>query len=279
MSAVSEKTVPCRLQVGTSGFAYPEWIDAGFYPPDTPSRDMLSHYARHFTITELNYTWYQMPKAAAMERMVRRVPPGFGFAVKLTRTMTHEIDPRGWQHQVGLYREGVAPLIQAGRLMAVLVQLPPSFDRSNDHRHYLARLLDALHGLPVALEFRHRSWAADRVLAELEKRRITLVVVDVPDLPYLFPTLEAVTNPDLFYIRFHGRNARGWRSGNMQKQFDYDYTPDELASWSRTIIPQMAARAHNGILFFNNHVRAQAPRNAQMLMEQLANAGLYDADT
>jgi uncharacterized protein YecE (DUF72 family) len=95
------------------------------------------------------------------------------------------------------------------------------------------------------------------------------VAVDVPELPYLFPTLDVVTNPDLIYIRFHGRNARGWRSGNMQQQFDYLYSPAELQQWSRTIIPSMAARAHGGIIFFNNHVRAQAPHNAKMLMAQI----------
>jgi uncharacterized protein YecE (DUF72 family) len=277
MTSSDLKPISCRLRVGTSGYAYPEWIDAGFYPPDTPAREMLPYYARHFSITELNYTWYQMPKAAAMERMIPRVPPHFGFAVKLTRTLTHEIDPQGWHRQTVLYRDGIAPLLQAGRLLAVLVQLPPAFDRSQDHRRYLARLLDALQGLPLVLEFRHRSWADDRVFAELEKRQITLATVDVPDLPYLFPTLEVVTNPALFYVRFHGRNTKGWRSNNMQKQFDYDYSAAELASWSQAVIPRMAAQAHNGILFFNNHVRAQAPRNAEMLITQLETAGLCDS--
>ncbi|MBR9979449.1 MAG: DUF72 domain-containing protein [Desulfatitalea sp.] len=259
-----------HLRVGTSGYSYPEWCANGFYPPGTSAREMLSLYARRFTATELNYTWYQMPKAAAMERMLPKVPPGFGFAAKLTRTMTHEIDPQGWPSQAVQFREGIAPLMQAGRLLAVLVQLPPAFDRADTNRRYLARLLDALAGLPVAVEFRHRSWAVDPVFTELEKRRVTLVTVDVPALPHLFPTLPVVTHPELFYIRFHGRNARGWRSGNMQKQFDYLYSDAELASWSRDTIPRMAARARNGIIFFNNHVRAQAPRNARMLMAQLA---------
>lgn len=265
-------TIPpsCRVQVGTSGYSYPEWSDAGFYPPGTPAREMLHLYAGRFSITELNYTWYQMPKAAAMERMLPRVPAGFGFAVKLTRTMTHEVDPHGWRGQVVQFREGIAPVVQAGRMWALLVQLPPAFDRSEANRRYLARLLDELSGLPVAVEFRHRSWAVDRVFDELERRRVTLVTVDVPDLPYLFPSLDVVTNPYLFYIRFHGRNARGWRSGNMQKQFDYLYSASELQHWSRAIIPKMAARTSSGIIFFNNHVRAQAPRNAQMLMEQLS---------
>jgi uncharacterized protein YecE (DUF72 family) len=259
----------CRLRIGTSGYSYPEWSDAGFYPPGTPARDMLSLYARDFSITELNYTWYQMPKAAAMERMVPKVPPEFCFAAKLTRTMTHEIDPHDWRGQATLFREGIAPLVQSDRLLAILVQLPPSFDRERANRLYLARLLDALAGLPLAVEFRHRSWADDRVFAELEKRRVSLVAVDVPDLPHLFPTRDVVTNPDLIYIRFHGRNARGWRSGNMQKQFDYNYSPDELQQWSRELIPKMTARAREGILFFNNHVRAQAAHNARMLKEQL----------
>ena len=267
-------TPPCTVHVGTSGYSYPEWLDAGFYPPGTAAREMLPQYARTFSVTELNYTWYQMPKTAAMERMLSRVPPGFGFAAKLTRSMTHEIDPHGWHSQVGLYKSGIAPLVQAGRLLAVLIQLPPSFDRDRLHRLHLSRLLDMLEGLPLAVEFRHRSWAVDRVFVELEKRGVTLVAVDAPELPGLFPPLDVVTNPDLFYVRFHGRNARGWRSGNMQKQFDYDYSTDELLPWSSRAIPAMAARARTGIAFFNNHVRAQAPRNAAMLMEQLAAQGL-----
>lgn len=270
MTDATLSSSPCRLRVGTSGYSYPEWCANGFYPPDTPAREMLALYARRFTVTELNYTWYQMPKAAAMARMLPKVPPGFGFAVKLTRTMTHEVDERQWRTQTTLFREGVAPLVQAGRLLAVLVQLPPSFERTAAQRRYLAHLLDALAGLPLAIEFRHRSWAVDRVFAELEKRRVTLVTVDVPPLPHLFPALPVVTHPALFYIRFHGRNARGWRSGNMQQQFDYLYSEAELASWSGTAIADMATRARSGLIFFNNHVRAQAPRNALMLMAQLA---------
>jgi len=117
----------CRLHVGTSGFSYTEWVEAGFYPPGTKSGKMLPLYARRFSITELNYTWYQMPRAEAIERQRQQVPQGFLFAAKLTRSLTHEIDPQEWPGQAVLYREGVAPLVQAGQLIAVLIQLPPSF--------------------------------------------------------------------------------------------------------------------------------------------------------
>jgi uncharacterized protein YecE (DUF72 family) len=266
----------CRLWVGTSGYSYTEWTDAGFYPPGTKSGAMLPLYAQHFPITELNFTWYQMPRAQALERMHRQASPGFRFAAKLTRTLTHEIDAGQWRGQAAQYRDGIAPLLQARKLAAVLLQFPPSFVRAPRNRQYLAALLDELDGLPLAVEFRHASWATDRVFAELERRRTTLVAVDEPDLPGLFPRLDIVTNPGLLYIRFHGRNAKGWRSGNMQKQFDYDYGDDELCEWADARIAKMAQHASSGIIFFNNHVRAQAPRNAVRLINLLMERGLME---
>lgn len=264
----------CRLLVGTSGYSYTEWTEAGFYPEKTPANRMLAHYVRSFPVTELNYTWYQMPKAPAIDRMQQSAGPGFLFAAKLTRTMTHEIDPAQWRNQVSAYRDGIAPLLQSRQLAAVLIQLPPFFDRSRENRVYLAALLDALKGLPLAIEFRHAAWAVERVFKELSDRRVTLAAVDEPALPGLFPPLAVVTNPDFFYIRFHGRNAPGWRSGHMQKQFDYDYSEAELREWIDLRIAPMAEKARAGMMFFNNHVRAQAPRNAQTMIRLLTDAGL-----
>ena len=258
-----------NLFIGTSGYSYGEWIDSGFYPEGTHSSNMLDVYMQIFHTTELNYTWYQMPKAPAIERMCAKVPENFKFAAKLTRTMTHEIKKEAWQKEVMQYRQGIAPLIQSDKLLCILIQLPPWFNRSINHRNYLAALLDELSGLPIAVEFRHDSWADDKVFSELERRNVTLVSVDEPDLPGLFPRLDVVTNPDLFYIRFHGRNVKGWQSGSMQKQFDYDYADRELAEWSGTIQKTMMPEARTGGIFFNNHVRGQAPKNALRLIDLL----------
>lgn len=257
----------CPVYIGTCGYSYTEWVDSGFYPEGTKSAAMLGLYGSCFSVVELNYTWYQMARAEALARMVENAPPQLLFAAKLTRTMTHERDPN-WREQLTLYRQGIAPLGQ--RLIAVLIQLPPDFDRSLANRNYLAALLDGLEGLPVAVEFRHHSWAVDSVFAELSRRRVSMVTVDAPALPGLFPALDVVTNPDLFYGRFHGRNREGWRSGNMQKKFDYDYSAEELHAWCLRYLPLMAAGADRGILFFNNHVRAQAPRNGTKLATILA---------
>lgn len=258
-----------HIHIGTSGFSYTEWIEAGFYPKGTKSAEMLGLYASIFGTAELNYTWYQMVRTEAMERMLARVPGDFLFAAKLTRTMTHEQDA-DWRRQTALYRQGIQPLVQGGKLAAVLVQLPPNFDRTAGNRAYLGALLDELAGLPLAVEFRHASWARDSVFRELEKRRITLVTVDEPDLPGLFPGLDVVTNPDLTYIRLHGRNQAGWRTGNMQKKFDYDYSPRELEDWLARYGKTLLEKPKQSLVFFNNHVRAQAPANASLFRKILA---------
>ena len=256
----------CELFIGTSGYSYPEWIDAGFYPEKTPSGRMLELYSHTFCAVELNYTWYQMARAEIMERMLARVEKRdcFYFTAKLTRTMTHEISDN-WPEHARSYIQGITPLLTAGRLLAVLIQFPTSFHRTRENRQYLARLLDSLHKLPLAVEFRHRSWAVDAVFAGLRERAVTLVTVDAPALANLFPTLDVVTSSDLFYVRLHGRNRDGWFSGQMQKQFDYTYSEQELREWAEQRIPAMAGQCRRGVLFFNNHVAGQAVDNARAM--------------
>ncbi|HCY85618.1 MAG TPA: DUF72 domain-containing protein [Desulfobacteraceae bacterium] len=259
------------LFMGTSGYSYGEWVDAGIYPQGTHAANMLPRYAENFMATELNYTWYQMPKAPSLTRMLDQVPEAFRFAVKLTRTMTHEVHKTAWVKEAMMFRQGIAPLVEGERLLSVLIQLPPYFQRTPDRRSYLAALLDELAGLPLAVEFRHPSWVNERVFSELARRRITLVTVDAPELPYLFPRLDTVTNPDLFYLRLHGRNSQGWRSGSMQKQFDYDYSEPELRELAAFMETTLMPEAETGVVFFNNHVRGQAPKNCLRLGAILGN--------
>ena len=261
-----QKDKLCPVLIGTSGYSYTEWVDSGFYPQGTRTPGMLPLYASSFPIVELNYTWYQMVRAEAISRMIAKAPESFRFAAKLTRTLTHERE-RDWRQELKLYREGIKPLQK--QLAAILVQLPPNFNWSRNNRYYLAHLLDGLHGFPLAVEFRHVSWARDSVFAELVERKVTMVTVDAPPKRGLFPCLDIVTNPELFFVRFHGRNMQGWQSGNMQKKFDYSYSRDELEDWNQRYLQPLRSRSRQGIVFFNNHVRAQAPANAKTLQKIL----------
>lgn len=56
----------------------------------------------------------------------------------------------------------------------------------------------------------------------------------------------------------------------MQKKFDYSYTQRELEQWNTDHLQKMTTSAAAGVIFFNNHVRAQAPHNARQLAQLLA---------
>ena len=120
-------------------------------------------------------------------------------------------------------------------------------------------------GLPLAVEFRHHSWAKDSVFYGLQERHVTLVSVDAPPLPDLFPPVAVITNPALFYLRLHGRNRQHWRCGSKQLQFDYQYSAAELAEWSQGRLPAMREACRSGVILFNNHVAGHAVRDAQAM--------------
>jgi len=163
--------------------------------------------------------------------------------------------------------------MQANRLAAVLLQFPETFDRSIGNRRLLTALLAHLTGLPLAIEFRHRSWATDRVFAEMEKRQIALVIPDVPSFSDLFPVINVVTHRKFFYVRFHGRNHVNWhKRGNGR--LDYDYTEAELQEWIEKHLTVMIGQTQDGFIFFNNHVRGQAAKNAANLVRLIDEYGL-----
>lgn len=137
------------LYAGVSGFSYPSWRGS-FYPTDAKPAQFLRLYAEQLPSVELNSTFYQLPSEERLSGWARATPPGFRFAVKMSRRITHF----GELALAGTFCERVRAL--GDRLGPVLVQLPPSRKRDDG---LLRLLLDSLDPeLSYAFEFRHDSW-------------------------------------------------------------------------------------------------------------------------
>jgi uncharacterized protein YecE (DUF72 family) len=145
-----------RLHVGASGFSYPSWR-GGFYPAGTKPGEFLSYYAGRLGAVELNGTFYRLPSEGRLEGWAAATPPGFRFAVKMPRQITHF----GRLDLIGTFCERVRVLRE--RLGPVRILLPE--DRPRDDG--LLRLyLDSLDpDLTYAFDLRHPSWRVDDVLA------------------------------------------------------------------------------------------------------------------
>lgn len=292
------------IRVGTASWTDPEFIKAGWYPPgvkdDAEAR--LRYYAERFRMVEVNSSFYALPNAELVARWAERTPEGFRFHVKAhgivsghpvepgrlppaLRELPAEHDGRGRIRRpsrelrdavIDALLEAVLPLGE--RLGAVLVQLPPYVVSGDSQRRELARILARLKPARAAVEPRHRSWAApgerEALLDLLAEHDATWVVVDAPPAraASAMPMVVEVTSPALAYLRLHGRNADTWTTGRtVAERFDYVYEEPELEELVTPAI-EMAEKAREVAVVFNNNARDYALRNAKAYEELVAAA-------
>ena len=239
------------ILLGTSGWDYPEWVGR-VYPPHGVA-DKLHYFAEQFPIVEVNSTFYRLPAPSVAASWVKRTPSRFRFAAKFPQTITHDLKLVGADQELARFLAVVAPIRDAGRFAAALLQLPPSlpFEPATVRAFYASLPRD----LPVAVEFRERSWLVPESYALLREFGLAHAIVDGPHLPVV---LE-VTAP-FAYLRWHGHGHPLW--------YDYTYSAEELAAW----VPRLralAAEVPRVYGFFNNHFRGDAATNCRSLSESL----------
>ena len=155
-----------KIYAGTSGFAYDQW-KPDFYPADVPSKKFLGHYATRLNAVEINYTFRRLPSASTIEGWVQQTPPGFAFSIKAHQKLTHILRLKRNEF-TEVFFKAIDPLRVTGRLGPVLFQLPPNMAMNAE---LLADFLaDTPPDVPLAFEFRHKSWFAEPVYEILEKR-------------------------------------------------------------------------------------------------------------
>jgi len=265
-----------EILIGTSGYSYHEWVGP-VYPEGTKQKDYLPCYAGLFPTVELNFSYYKMPEAKNLSKMLIDGGPNLTFAIKAHQTLTHKIDSNNWEENAKTYLTAIEPMLEAKRLEAVLFQFPYSFQYSDDNRRYLDKLLKYFKGVSAAVEFRKADWYSGKVIDAMRSREIPLVSLDLPELSKLPPTMDVVTSP-LAYIRLHGRNSEAWWGNDDHARYDYLYTDSEVEAWAARI-ERIAEQAHRILVFFNNHPFGKAVRNAQTLEKLLRKIGILKQKT
>jgi uncharacterized protein YecE (DUF72 family) len=285
-----------RIYVGTCSWAEKSFVKSDFYPPGVRSAsDRLRYYAGRFPTVEIDASYFALLPAAYSRRWADETPPGFvmnakafglftghgaavkrlppGFAGLLPAPLREAAEvkladvPEEFRNACwDAYREFLAPLGDAGKLGYILFQLPPGTRYTPAAVDEMARWREELAGRRIAVEFRHRSWSQHpEALETLSRLGLAYVMVDLPDLPWLMPPVEAVTS-DVAVIRFHGRNREGWaRAGAPTgERYDYAYSDAELRGWAG-VARRLAERAGRLYAMFNNHVGGAMARDARTL--------------
>ncbi len=257
-----------EIHIGTSGYSFKDWVGP-YYPQGTRSGDMLALYARDFGAVEVNYTYYRLPSEKTTAGMVKKTPPGFQFFVKAHKTATHERDLADTSD----FLAALAPMRSEGKLSGILFQFPQSFKNTEDNRKYLRAVAEEFgEDLPLAVEFRDNSWDQKPLYGYLEKLGLNFVAVDEPEVSTLFPRTARATG-ELAYLRLHSRDSAKWYKGGAER-YDYLYSEQELQEWLPGL-REMAKRAKNLFIYFNNCHAAQAVQNAKRMREILSQTKLW----
>ena len=228
-----------RLLAGASGYSFKEW-KGDFYPADMKPEGMLAWYAERLPTVEINNTFYQMPKTAVLENWARATPPGFRFAIKASRRITHmsRLKADSAADSVAYLYKNLAVL--GDKRGPVLFQLPPFLKKD------LPRLDEFLQLLPqghrAAFEFRNDTWFADDVYDSLKRAGASLCLSEREDdsAPPLVETAP------WGYVRLRLET----------------YSEADLRQWAQ----RLAATAWQQIHVYFMH-EPTAPRYARTLME------------
>jgi uncharacterized protein YecE (DUF72 family) len=172
-------------------------------------------------------------------------------------------DPRAGRDRIGHLGDRPVGDAEQDELGAVLVQLGPDFLPSE--LPALARFLPELPSdVSIAIEFRHRGWISDGIVALLAEHGVALALTDARWIPRKqMLGLAARPTADFAYIRWMGPNRDIVDYSRIQVD-----RARELEAWAqalRTLAPHVR-RAYG---YVNNHWAGHSPQSGRELQRLL----------
>ncbi len=230
------------FHLGTSGFAYDEWMHGVFYPDSVRPAGRLAYYASVFNSVEINYTFRRFPSAGLFEGWRKQTPETFRFTLKASAKITHVGRLRNPGPMIQLFVERAAAL--GPRMGPVLFRVPEELPYDEALVLSFAEALPA--GLAAVVECREPSWLPARAL--LEERGVAWCVTDMD---------EGASRPQelsqpLGYLRLRRES----------------YDDAELQAWAERIGETMDA-GRDVYCYFRHEDAAAGPRMALRLRELL----------
>jgi uncharacterized protein YecE (DUF72 family) len=289
-----------RAWIGISGWNYPRWRGA-FYPDGLRQKDELAFAAAQFDSIEVNGTFYSLKRPADFAAWRAATPPGFLFAVKGSRFLTHmkrlheprtalanffaqgvlalgaKLGPVLWQFPLQVRYDTAT----AARFDAFLAMLPrdthAAAELASEHGPALAGRASfdpgPKHRVRHAVEVRHESFFVEPFVRLLRHHGVALVCSHAAEWRYV----EEPT-ADFVYVRLHGGEHT---YSSRYADAELDRLAAAIRCWNAggqpadspavtALPPPPARRGRDVFVYFDNDAKVHAPRDARRLLERLA---------
>lgn len=263
-----------QIRVGPAGWHYNDWY--GYVYPEKPDKQFkeLDYLSQFVDTVEINSTFYRPANQFMAAAWVNKVlhNPRFKFTAKVWQRFTHQREPFS-SEDVQQYLQGIDPLVEAGKLGALLLQFPWSFKNNSESMQWLQILFDTFRDYPLVVEIRHASWDNDTFYSFLDGQNISIAAIDQPVIGQSIP-LKPLQTGSIGYVRLHGRNYKHWFAKgeeikkNPSLRYDYNYTKDEIKQIAETV-RKVSENSKETYAIKNNHPRGQAVANGFQLLAAL----------
>ena len=263
------------LYIGTAGWSYQHWKGVVFPKALPTSVHPLELLARTLNVVEINSSFYQSLKPELARLWIKKVErnPAFRFTAKLNQQFTHQRILE--DSEIAAFKEGLYPLLRAGKLGALLMQFPWAYRFTAENREFLIKLRRAFHEFPLVAEMRHSSWLAEEAVGTFLDYRIGFCNIDQPEYTSAMPPTSYMTS-NIGYVRLHGRNPRNAMGGfernseaaTRMRQHDYLYTEAELEEWKKRL-DRISRFADATYVIFNNDAAGKSVVNALQLQSMV----------
>lgn len=229
-----------KVLIGTSGFGVGR-----------------AKYVELFSCVEVQYTFYQPPKIATLERWRAESPADFEFVLKAWQLITHDSTSPTYRRlkrqlsekenqEAGYFRptpivkeawEATLACAQALKAGAILFQCPASFKPTKENIANLEKFFAMIRKDKSVEQLFNFYWEPrgdwdDTVVREICESLSLSHALD--------PFVTKSVTPHSLYFRLHGRG--GWR---------YEYEDGELRELAE-MLPKRLAKGNPPYVFFNN---------------------------
>lgn len=244
-----------RALVGTSGWNYKHWRGI-VYPGGLAQSNWLRFCAERLDTVEVNTSFYRIPAAETVKGWQAAVRPGFRFALKLWRGITHYRKLVAAEDLTRRFLEAVSHLGAPYRA-PVLIQLPPNQGKDTGKlRAYLEEWrARAGSGWQVAVEFRNDAWLDAGTYRVLDGAGAALCLHDMQG----FGAVEVPNEVPFVYLRRHG---------SLEGRYAGSYAPEQLAREAARVASWVRS-GRTVYVYFNNDIGGHAFWNALDLRARL----------
>lgn len=236
------------IRIGCAGWSFPR----EHLPREILGASHLHRYSQVFDCCEINSSFHRPHKTETWKRWANTVPTDFRFAVKVPRTITHELRLNCDAATLSAFLLQVRCL--GDRLGPLLFQLPPSLEFERVIVEGFLQMLRRSYVGAAVCEPRHPSWYGEDAEFLLREFCVARAAAD----PACVPAAQIPGGSDhLAYFRLHGSPRTYYSSYN-----------DEFLS---TLAASLLNRATAGDVWciFDNTASGHAVRNALDLIGKL----------